>query len=350
MKKLEVNFDQRQVAAFGYTTCVNAYIDYLNDDIFDALGTRKEQYGAFLDGVSGDIFRFFYSRQDRMGATFVYPRNPLKTFARALAYKHEYTYNSSEDEMIKIKKHIEDGRPVLMPLVIPPPDWALITGYDELKFYLYTFSGPKEMTRDQFIDATGKPWWQPTLDIEKPRGSRPMFVLLERILRADMQKIIIDGIKLGIEMATTAEIAYDGKKYTGGIAAFLDRAADLEAERDYKDFQDKSLVSWHFFPLLYLQLSRWSRTSFLTVAAKHFTGADQSRLENTQRYTDDINRYIREYREALAVPWPKSPPNSEEIILTKIKDPERRARGAQLLRQLADAEKATVDELQKLVG
>ena len=350
MTKLEVSFDQKQVGAFGYITSLNAYVDFLGDDLFDALGSRKEQYGGFLDGVCGDAFRFFYSREDRMGSAFVYPHNPLRVIAHSLSYKHEYTYDVEEDCMVRIKKYIEDGRPVLMPLVLPPPEWALIVGYDDVRFYLHTFAGPRQMTREQFSEASGKPWWQPTLDKEKPSGSNPMFILIERMARADSQKIIIDALKLGIELTTTQEIEYDGKRYLGGVAALQERAKDLAEDRDYANLEDKTLISWHFFPFLYYQLSRWSRASFLTIAARHFTGADRGKIESAQHQTEEISKLTRSYRETLSVPWPKSPPDSQEILITKIREEGRRKKGIQLLGQIADAEKATVEELQKLVG
>ncbi|TET45235.1 hypothetical protein E3J62_08040 [candidate division TA06 bacterium] len=350
MKKLEVSFDQKQVGAFGYVTSLNAYVDFVGDDLFDALESRKEQYGGFLDGVCGDAFRFFYSREDRMGSAFVYPHNPLRVIAGSLAYKHEYTYDDEEDSIVRIKKYIEDGKPVLMPLVLPPPEWALVIGYDDVRFYLHTFTGPRQMTREQFTEASGKPWWQPTLDKEKPSGSNPMFILIERMVRADLQKIIIDALKLGIELTTTQEIEYDGKRYIGGVAALQERANDLAEDRDYANLEDKTLISWHFFPFLYYQLSRWSRASFLNIAARHFTGADREKIESAMHQTEKISKLTRAYRETLSVPWPKSPPDSQEILLTKIKENERRKKGIRLLRQMADAEKATVEELQKLVG
>lgn len=350
MRKLEVSFDPKQVGTFGYVTSLNAYVDFLGDDLFDALGSRKEQYGGFLDGVCGDAFRFFYSREDRMGSAFVYPHNPLRIVANSLAYKHEYTYDAEEDGMVRVKKYIEDGRPVLMPLVLPPPEWALVIGYDDVRFYLHTFAGHKQMTREQFSEASGKSWWQPTLDKEKPSGSNPMFILIERRARADLQKIIIDALKLGIELATTQETEYNGKKYIGGVSALQERAKDLEEDRDYTNLEDKTLISWHFFPFLYYQLSRWSRASFLNTAARHFSGVDREKIDNALYQTEEMNKLTRAYRETLSVPWPKSPPDSQEILLTKIKEVERRKKGVQLLRQIADAERATVEELQKLVG
>ncbi|MFQ5905217.1 MAG: hypothetical protein ACE5JA_01455, partial [bacterium] len=163
-------------------------------------------------------------------------------------------------------------------------------------------------------------------------------------------KIIIDGIKLGIEVGSTEAIEYGGKEYVGGAAALLDRAKDLEEERDYDNLQDKTLISWHFFPFLYYQLSRWSRTSFLSISARQFQRSDREKLEKAFLYTEEVNRLAREYREALCVPWPKSPPNAQEMLLNKIRDRERRRKGARLLRQIAEAERATLDELQKLVG
>jgi hypothetical protein len=350
MRRLEVQFDQKQVASFGYISSFNAYIDFLGDDIFDALEARKNQYGGFLDGICGDAFRIYYSREDRMGSAFVYPENPLRVTAHVLAYRYEYTYNVKEDSLGAIEAYIEKGRPVLMPLVLPPPEWALVVGYDDTRFYLHTFAGPKQMTREQFVEATTKSWWQPTLDKAKPSGSMPMFVLWERQRRSDLQKIILDGIHLGIRLATTEVADYAGKIYAGGPAALLERAKDLEEERDYRNLQDKSVVSWHFFPFLYYQLSRWSRGSFLNIASRQFQGADKDRIEAAFSHTERINKFVRLYRETLCVPWPKPPPNSSEVLLNKMADPERRKRGASLLRQIADAEMATTGELQKLVG
>jgi hypothetical protein len=329
---------------------LNAYIDFLGDDLFDALEARKSQYGGFLDGICGDAFRFYYSKEDRMGSAFVYPENPLRVAAFILSYTYEYTYNVKEDALTRVKEYIEKGRPVLMPMVIPPPEWALIVGYDDVRLYLHTFSGFKQMMKEQFMDAVSKTWWQPTMDRAKPTGDKPMFVMWERQARADLQKIVLDGIHYGIKLATTEVVEYAGKRYAGGTAALAERAKDLEEDRDYSNLEDKTVVSWHFFPFLYFQLSRWSRASFLNIASEQFVGADRERIEEALHHTEKVNNLIREYREALSVPWPKSPPNSNEVLMQKIGEVERRKRGAQLLRQIADAERATVEELQKLVG
>jgi len=285
-----------------------------------------------------------------MGSAFVYPENPLRVVAYLLAYRYDYTYNVKEDTLARVRDYIEKGRPVLMPMVIPPPEWALIVGFDDTRLYLHTFAGPKEMTNEQFADAVGKSWWQPTMDRAKPTGEKPMFVLWERQARSDLQKIIIDGIKFGIKLATIETVEYAGKRYTGGPAALEVRAKDLEEDRDYSNLEDKTLVSWHFFPFLYYQLSRWSRASFLGISSEQFVGADKARIEEAFHHTEKVNDLARRYREALSVPWPKSPHNSNEVLLKKISEPERRKRGAELLRQIADAERATVGELQKLVG
>jgi len=126
VRRLEVEFRERQLASFGYTTSLNACLDYLDDGLFDVLDCRKEHYGSFLDGIGGDCFRFFYSRKKRMEGTFCYPFNPLRTCAQSLGYEYEYVYGEDEEAAIKrLMDYIGGGRPVISPLVLPPPEWAL---------------------------------------------------------------------------------------------------------------------------------------------------------------------------------------------------------------------------------
>lgn len=349
MRRLEVEFKERQVASYGYTTSLNAYLDYLEDGLFTILECRREHYGSVLDGICGDSFRVFYSRAKRMEGTFCYPFNPLRACAQALGYEYEYTYGQDEEAAIgKLKQYIGSGRPVISPFVLPPPEWALVIGYDQNRFYLHTYAGVRTYPEEKFREGFSS-WWQPTLESEHPTAAHPMFVLGKRGMRKDLSMIIIEALKRGIELMTMETFSWDGEEYYGGFRALEERARDLEEGRNWDELEEDSLFNWSFYPLLYYQLSRWARTGFLSISSRQFRGIDAERMKTALVHTEEGNRLVKEYRDTLSVPWPKSPPNAGEIVKGKLKDRDRREKGISLLRKIADYERKTVDQIEQMV-
>ncbi len=351
MRRLEVEFREKQLASFGYTTSLNACLDYLDDGLFDVLDCRKEHYGSFLDGIGGDCFRFFYSRKKRMEGTFCYSFNPLRICAQSLGYEYEYVYGEDEEAAIRrLTDYIGKGRPVISPLVLPPPEWALSVGYDESRFYLHTFAGMKAYPEKKFRESFSSSWWQPTLDSDQCRAPHPMFVLDKRGMRKDISMMIIESLKRGVELMKTETFSWDGEDYYGGVRALEERARDLEEDRNWDEMEDDSVFNWSFYPFLYYQLSRWARTGFLNISSRQFRGVDAQRLKNALSYTEEGNRLVKELRDTLSVPWPKSPPNSAKIVRDKIKETERRQRGISILREIADCERKAIEDIERMIA
>lgn len=350
MRRLNVEFNERQLACFGYMTSLNAYLDYLEDSLFEMLGCRKEHYGSFLDGICGDSFRVFYSRKKRMEGTFCYPFNPLKITAESLGYEYEYTYGANEkDALSGLRAHMDEGRPVIVPLILPPPEWALVIGWDEVRWYLHSFAGMKNYPEEEFRKAFSSSWWQPTLNSSSPQAAHPMFALRKRGMRKDIPMLIIEALQRGAELMKMETFSWNGEEYYAGFRALEERAKELEEERDW-DNPEETLLNWNFYPFLYYQLSRWSRTGFLSISARQFRGMDSEKLKRALTHTEQVNSLVKSYRDALSVPWPKSPPNSEEIVKEKLKDGGKREKGVSILRKMADCEREAIGEIESMIA
>lgn len=92
-------------------------INYVHT-LHEALKHRGEDVSyAYVMGVSGEAFRFLYSRSDPDAGMKTYFHNPLRVACRSLGYKHEVahdeTYQSASE---RLRDNIRTGKPALIPL------------------------------------------------------------------------------------------------------------------------------------------------------------------------------------------------------------------------------------------
>ncbi len=278
---------------------------------------------AFLAGISGDCFRFFFSTEALHEGAFVCSENPLRVACSRLGYDYSYTYDQPAGESLeRAKDALAAGG---IPLVgfwsnkpDPPTDWDLLTGYDDEKDLLTVRSCSEEdnsYTREEFLDR----WVEECVTLEAPGdgpgyASRVLFVLQGQNGRQDLREIYLESLRRASRMLHTEWIEYSGVRFHSGFAAYEALADSLSEEipADYsaysprkidkllklyrsklkayheadseqelqKALQELSRVElfkygeWNCFPLGLLARSRKAAFDFLSKAAKQFGGQD----------------------------------------------------------------------------
>ncbi len=91
-------------------------INYLHT-VHEALKHCEEEVSyAYLMGVSGEAFRFFYNRSDPEAGMNTFFHNPLRATCRTLGLKFEVLYDETyEAASERLRENIRDGKPTLLP-------------------------------------------------------------------------------------------------------------------------------------------------------------------------------------------------------------------------------------------
>lgn len=91
-------------------------INYIHT-VHEALKHRKEEVSyAYLMGVSGEAFRFFYNRADPEAGMNTFFHNPLRATCRTLGYKFEVLYDETyQAASERLQENMREGNPTLLP-------------------------------------------------------------------------------------------------------------------------------------------------------------------------------------------------------------------------------------------
>ena len=78
---------------------------------------REEEVSyAYLMGISGEAFRFFYSRSDPEVGMNTFFHNPLRATCRALGYKYEVLHDDNyQSAAQRLQENMRAGKPALIP-------------------------------------------------------------------------------------------------------------------------------------------------------------------------------------------------------------------------------------------
>lgn len=91
-------------------------------DYLDSLRTYLEHLGhpyskAFLMGVSGEAFKFFYDRTRPARGIRVFLQNPLRAACSALGFRHTIAFHEKQsDALSALQETLNAGIPVILPL------------------------------------------------------------------------------------------------------------------------------------------------------------------------------------------------------------------------------------------
>jgi len=278
---------------------------------------------AFLAGLSGDCFRFFFSPDLLLEGAFVCQENPLRVACTRLGYDFQYLYDHPSEELLDNMKSAiaSNGVPIISfwsTLPEPPSDWDILVGYDDEENSLLVKTCDDEVKRynhDEFMER----WIEESITLEGPEdgpeyAARPVFILDGHNDHDKWRDLFIEALSRGLKFLRTESIDYSGRKFYGGFAAYRalieylreelpEDYASYEPEKidelvqayrnklqAYQDSTDESerrktleelskaelfkYGEWNCFPLGLLARSRKSACDFLTRSARMFDGRD----------------------------------------------------------------------------
>jgi hypothetical protein len=266
--EIKIPFSENEIGSFGYITAISAILKYKGEKI-----TTIE-----LEGLSGDPFRIFYSRNNRPGGTYAYPENPLWVACSALGYDYEYSYGLNQDSSWeRLCEKIDMEEPVITPFMVDGeiPEWILITGIDYVNEKVGTLSnwGRKIYTWEEFLENWSVPWWGPTMDpsgIAPAISPYPMFTVGEKIRNPKMLEMYGDALKRAVKLMTMKTIDYNGEHYSGGFAAYEEMKDDMRCQGSgLKDIEElNTICAFNGYPLKYLSSQREHAAIFLEMVRK----------------------------------------------------------------------------------
>jgi len=262
-----------------------------------ALGVRAR--ASFLMGISAAAFQFYYSSTDRTGGAQHYPQDPLRYIGKAFGLRVLCESPESLNEgMTRIRSVIDEGIPVIVPLVLPPPTWAAVVGYDEDTERLLVRNergGQTFITYDEFA----KRWSARLCPPLEPGSSRGRYVLY--VLRrgasspALREKAVRTALLVGSRMMKDRRSG----SYAAGFEAYRKLIADLRAEAHGAGStvaQRRALSAWFDRPLFHLRTARTAASVFLDEVADDLgSGAWAAQAASGEyRRISDLLRRVRE--------------------------------------------------------
>lgn len=229
-----------------------------------------------LMGFSGEAFKFFYNAQDRLGGVDVYASGPLKRVALALGFNSaRLRYAPTAEAAWKAAKEaLDQGYAVMTTFVLPPPNWAVLVGYDEGTSEVRIFSPQKKYQAYSLEDFQAR-WatpFCPGLRIggqARPRGY-PIFVLGRRSSSQPAASVVRQVLEEAVKTARAEALG----GFATGSAAFTALADDLEKldARQLSQEDIRQLDDWFGYPLNRLLAARRAAQQFLPLWAGSFGG------------------------------------------------------------------------------
>jgi RNA polymerase sigma-70 factor (ECF subfamily) len=337
--------------------------------------TTRALTDELLAVTAGDAFRFYYGTDPSV--RFLCSHNLLVTACEAFGLSYAWRYGGSFEASWKIMRAaIDDGTPALVAYRPQEADsnrrwipldayatWGLVVGYDEkTKAVVLAPAGRFSTVRaTEIVDDFAERWggWAPG-----PEGwvKYPVFVPGEPAPRPTPPPTGARRVSLfdrAIAMLTEGPVSLGGKDVVGGVAGLETWAGVLRDGRVYDEADGPSLDALAAATLEMVWLLRPSRR---TAATHLFT--------QSARYQDEVRGLLRQVAglyldvsEPLAIeleevltetPEIRDVPDHAvshlEVARTLLRDPGARARGAEIIKQIAGKEREALRCLSQITA
>lgn len=308
---------------------------------------------AYLMGVSGLAFQFYYDRNDRLGGVDHLPQNPLTAICRAVGVRLEQRQAPTfKDGVESLTKVLDSERPVFLPVVLPPPTWVTAVGYNEADKTI-TVVGPAGKARELSWEDLAKRWSTrscPSLDPTNRSGARYTWYGFRK-----------NGPPLNptrtAELAVLAgtRIMKDRRSgaFAAGFRAYEEVIDDLQTLRDYAglDRVDRDeLLAWATKALPRLIAARQAAAAFLRQVAPRFSPARRAFVTAAAAQYDQVVSALQ--TAPLGSPQstsvPPSPGTASGVSSAGDSFASRCRATATALQRAAAAERAAVAEMERV--
>ena len=249
-------------------------IDYIHT-VHEALKHRKEEVSyTYLMGVSGEAFRFFYSRTDPEAGMNTFFHNPLRATCRTLGYSFEISFDDTyEAASERLQKNMRDGKPTLLPF----DDSCPFLTQDDGSETLICQNG----SRYQIKTADLYEQWQPSggfLELG-PHGYY-QFVIGEREREPKDRDAALGALRVARKMAEAR------RKIHGcaiGLAAYDELIAHLSGllsrRRPLTEHNVSKVMKWSGQPLTQFIEARTAAVGYLQIIREHFEDEELEHLD-----------------------------------------------------------------------
>ncbi|MFQ6133897.1 MAG: tetratricopeptide repeat protein [Armatimonadota bacterium] len=268
----------------------------------------KQQGGdytsAFLLGVSGCAFQFFYSAQDRQAGWAVFPENPIIVTCETLGFACSSIASEDPDAgYMRLRQSIIEGTPVITEYNLPPRQWLLVTGFDDEQEQVYILPGGASSARAVALaDFQGR--WSTAGGAGLPSPAPfAQFAVGKRVKSVDAAATARTCLRRAAAHLRGQPVF----GIPGGFAAYeallrdlREHAAELEAIPE--DAAD--LAAWGQRPLEGLRANRRSAAAFLPEIATRLPEAAREPLSRAAPLLKEVESLLGRLKEV----FPKAPP------------------------------------------
>jgi hypothetical protein len=183
----------------------------------------------YVMGVSGAAFRRFWNRDDggNVDLSYLEPE-PFERILRALGYEFRTVPRSDKAAMVQaVKESVAEGRPVLATVLVGPPEYGIVTGYDQGGETLIGWSYFQDGSKPGYCEVPG--WFEAM----SPGPSVGLILIGERRAeRPAEREVLISAVQWAIDLARTPKRP-NHPDHVSGLAAYEAWADGLEVDADY---------------------------------------------------------------------------------------------------------------------
>ena len=228
---------------------------------------------AYLMGISGEAFRFFYSRLDPLKGHRVFLQNPLRSACSALGYKYTVHY---DDDPANARRRLEGHLKQKQDVIIETDhDWPLVR-YAYHPGKVTTVSGrQKEIALESLMRR-----WNPIDGMFElgPTGYY-QFVVEKQDRTPNDREAALGSLRRAVKMLK------GDRRIQGcamGLAALEELTAHLNQLAKSKEVRVKQMeriAEWRGTPLAELIQSRRYALAYLRLIEEHFEGDERKQLD-----------------------------------------------------------------------
>ena len=356
---IDISIEKEHNASFGYISSLTAIFDIkFNDENLLSIKKNKADavIGSLVDCVSGESFRFTYSKEKRFESAFVYLKNPLVTAATSFGYSYYYVFNISVADFHKmVTEQLKVDVPVITtyPMTKSLSEWGIIKDLTTENITIATFTGEKQFDFKNHIDYLKKTLWY-TLDNKEPiKAKSHIFFISKKRYDVEIDSLFESAIKRAKFLFYIPKITFDDITFSAGKEAIYEIIDDLHKERDYRKLkkEDLHVISmWNGIPFMYFWRKLESINNFVQILQSYYSGKEQKYVEKALISSEDALKNAYLYQSALS--FEKIQDNilgNENDLIKKFLDSERREAGINALQNIENALSDTLMYMEDII-
>lgn len=327
----------------------------------------KQVDWAYLMGISGEAFKFYYHRQAPWNALVLAPSDPLQTVCEALGYPYAYSYNEESDEAwTQLKGWIRMGYPVMVCTARGYPVWGVVVGYEEehQKAYLRLPVERRRRARGRGLSPSKPPsgeyetigsflrewmgWWPGKMDW----FGRPQFVVGEQVGTPDPKEVVLRSLRTAVKLMVDGDVKQKEENWTriipSGFHAYRRWWDYLQRDLRYEDMKRRERMALLVFDghlLSRLIEARRAAAEYLHQIKGTLDAADRARLEEAAAHYQTVANQLAQIQKLL----PQGGFRTRELPKEEIAKSVHRTKVAQLVQATYREEHVAVQRLGETV-